>query len=156
MLKINKDNYEYYKLIFSIIWEFQAECAKIDKNAEYSPINVLNSWEKESTSKAQKGLKEGLNDFLIGIKDLPQNYLEILNSKLSEKELPKIEKLIAYFKNIPQKVLKKGKISNLNEYYIIKEVIDDVNFNISDTQKNELNKIFLDFESNYKKRKNIS
>lgn len=156
MLKINKDNYQYYKSIFSIIWEFQAECANIDKNVDYSPINVLNSWEKESISKAQKGLKAGLLDALTEIKDLPQNYLSDLNKKLLDKGFPKIEMLISEIKNIPEKVLKRGRILNIAEYYVIKEVLDDVENNMNIDSRNKLSDLFAKFENIKNNKNNVS
>ena len=56
---------------------------------------------------------------------------------------------------MPKKVLEKGKIKNLDEYYIIKEILDDLEYEITESERIDLNKIFGEFERNYKE-KNVS
>ncbi|RZS93583.1 hypothetical protein EV197_2163 [Aquimarina brevivitae] len=149
MIKINKSNYEFYKEIFTIIWEFEAKYAKMDPKAEFSPVNVLRNWEKESESLARKGLREGLRDSLTGLKDLPNDLKTELNNNLTSKKFPSLNILTSQIKNLPKKVLEKKKIKNLDEYYIIKEVLNDLEYGITESQRTELNKIFGEFERNY-------
>ncbi len=150
MIKINKSNYEFYKEIFKVIWEFEAKDRKIDPNADFSPLNVLESWEKESDALARKGLREGLRDSLTGLKHLPIGLRAELNRNLTSKNFPSINVLTSQVRNLPKKVLKKGKIKNLDEYYVIKEVLDDMEYEITELERNELSKIFAEFEKNYK------
>ncbi len=152
MIKINKSNYEFYKEIFSVIWEFEAKYAKMDTNAEFSPINVLRNWEKESDSLARKGLREGLRDSLTGLKDLPTDLKTELNNNLTSKDFPSLSILTSQIKNLPKKVLDKKKIKNLDEYYVIKEVLDDLEYEITESQRTELSKIFGEFEKDYKEK----
>ncbi|MBV6880036.1 hypothetical protein NG800_007175 [Epilithonimonas ginsengisoli] len=146
MFKINKGNYDNYKFIFTIIWEFQVDLMNIDLNPEYSPINILNKWEKESEAKARRGLREGLIDTLTGLKDLPNELLIELNLKLTSYKLPTIEILTSQIKNLPAKILSRGIIKNITEYYIIKEVLDDLDYSITDTERQELTIILFEFE----------
>jgi len=150
MIKINKSNYEFYKEIFTVIWEFEAKYAKMDPNAEFSPINVLRNWEKESDSLARRGLREGLRDSLTGLKDLPTDLKTELNNNLTLKKFPSLNILTSQIKNTPKKVLEKKKIKNLDEYYVIKEVLSDVEYEITESQRTELSIIFGEFEKNYK------
>jgi hypothetical protein len=154
-MKINKSNYEFYKGVFKVIWEFEAKYAKMDPNVEYSPINVLKNWEKESDSLARRGLREGLRDSLTGLKDLPTDLKTELNNSLISKNFPSINILTSQIRNVPKKVLEKGKIKNLDEYYIIKEILDDLEYEITKSERTDLNKIFGEFERNYKE-KNVS
>ena len=154
-MKINKSNYEFYKGVFKIIWEFEAKYAKVDPNAEFSPIKVLLNWEKESDSLARRGLREGLRDSLTGLKDLPSDLKTELNNSLISKNFPSINILTSQIRNVPKKVLEKGKIKNLDEYYIIKEILDDLEYEITESERIDLNKIFGEFERNYKE-KNVS
>ncbi len=151
-MKINKSNYEFYKGLFKVIWEFEAKYAKMDPNAEFSPINVLQNWEKESDSLARRGLREGLRDSLTGLKDLPTDLKTELNNNLIFKNFPSINILTSQIRNVPKKVLTKGKIKNLDEYYIVKEVLNDLEYNITESERVDLNKIFKEFEQNYKKK----
>ncbi|MDO6599936.1 hypothetical protein [Tenacibaculum sp. 1_MG-2023] len=151
-MKINKSNYEFYKGVFKIIWEFEAKYAKVDPNAEFSPIKVLLNWEKESDSLARRGLREGLRDSLTGLKDLSSDLKTELNNSLISKSFPSINILTSQIRNVPKKVLEKGKIKNLDEYYIIKEILDDLEYEITKSERTDLNKIFGEFERNFKEK----
>ena len=135
-----------------MIWEFEAKYAKMDPNAEFSPLNVLQNWEKQSDSLARRGLKEGLRDSLIWLNDFPNELKTELNKNLISNNLPSLNILTSKIKNVPKKVLEKGKIKNLDEYYVVKEVLDDIDYNITEIERTELNKIFGKFELNYKEK----
>tara|TARA_R110000764_G_scaffold95676_1_gene179543 strand:- start:1151 stop:1618 length:468 start_codon:yes stop_codon:yes gene_type:complete len=152
MIKINKSNYEYYKGIYKIICELQGKYSQIEPNTDYSPINILINWEKKNESLARKGLSEGLRDSLTGIKYLPKELQAELNNNLIAKKFPSINILTSRIRNLPYKVLEKGKIKNIDEYYVIKEVLLDIEYEITKMQRNELNRIFLSFEQNYKEK----
>ncbi len=53
---------------------------------------------------------------------------------------------------MPKKVLENRKIKNLDEYYVIKEILDDLEYEITKTERTDLNKIFGEFERNYKEK----
>lgn len=152
MININKSNYEFYKGIFKVIWEIQARYSSMDSNKDFSPLNVLERWEKQNESLAIKGLKEGLRDSLTWLKEFPIDLRTELDENLNSKNFPSINILTSQINNVPNKVLEKGKIKNLDEYYLIKEVLDDVEYEISRSQRAKLNKIFADFERNYKEK----
>lgn len=154
MLKITDNNYEIYKQIFEIIWVFEAtRLMNIDPNVDYSPIAVLNSWEQRSKSLAKRGLKEGLRDTLTMLLDMPNDLKMELSKQLMEKGLPNLYQLISTIKDTPQKVLKRGKIKNLDEYYVIKEFLVDMSSELSTDDRNRLDSIFFEFENNYGKPK---
>lgn len=155
MININKSNYEFYKGIFKVIWEIEAKYAEMGANADYSPLKVLESWEKQNQSLARRGLKEGLRDTLTGLNKLPTDLISEMNKSLIANNYPSINILTSQIRNVPKKVLEKGKIKNLDEYYVIKEVLDDMDYDISESHRTELNKIFGEFEKNYKE-KNVS
>jgi len=153
MLKINKKNYEFYKGVFKVIWEYQSKYIKIDPDAEFSPLNVLQNWEKQNDSLARRGLKEGLRDSLIWLKEFPNELKTELNKDLISNNFPSINILTSKIKNIPKKVLKKGKIKSMDEYYVVKEVLDDIDYEITEIERTELNKIFIEFELSYDKKR---
>ncbi|MDB5206403.1 MAG: hypothetical protein JWR72_1478 [Flavisolibacter sp.] len=156
MLNINKENYVYYKRIYEIIWTCQAPLLGIDVNADISPIHVLKEWEQKSMSIARRGLKAGLLDSLQMLSHFPAELKEQIDKKLIDESFPALYKLTSAVKDTPAKVLKRGKVRNLEEYYIIKEVLDDTTSDISLQDRTFLNNAFLQFESTYAKRKNHS
>jgi antitoxin component of MazEF toxin-antitoxin module len=54
---------------------------------------------------------------------------------------------------IPNKVLKKRKIKNMDEFYVVKEAVDDLSYQISDNDRKELYKLLAEYENNYKIKK---
>ncbi len=152
MFKINEENYEHYKMIFKVIWEFEERYSSLDLNPEYSPLSVLENWERKSSSLARKGLNEGLRDSLTALKDLPNSSKVELNNELISKKLPSINILISRIKNVPKKVLEKGIIKNLDEYYVVREVLSDVDYEIAASRRKGLNKLLAEFEKNYKEK----
>lgn len=148
MLSITKDNYNIYKRVFEIIWLFQAQKANFDPNGEFSPIKVLEEWELKSMSLARRGLKEGLSDTLSQMVSLPYEYKNPLNTQLLSEGLPPLNTLISLVRDLPKKVLKKGRIKNVNEFYIIKEIVEDSNYEISDADRSRLSNMIGEFEIN--------
>jgi hypothetical protein len=151
MFKITDDNYDEYKEIYNILWKIHANIMKMDPDIEISPINVLNNWEEKSKSLAKKGLKEGLRDLLSMSMDFSENQKILISNQLINQGFPSFDQLIAIVKNTPQKVLKRGNIKGLDEYYIIKEVLCSPRLDITELELRQLAKIFDDFEANYVK-----
>lgn len=107
--------------------------------------------ERESKSLAKRGLKEGLRDSLTMILDIPDDSKKELNDELIKKGLPSLYQLISIIKDTPQKVLKRGKIKTLDEYYVIKEILSDLSTDISIDDRNRLESIISEFEKSYRK-----
>lgn len=144
MLKITDDNYQHYKKIFIVLDSFLWQQSPLSGSA----TNVLEQWEERNgLSTAKKALKIGLLDFFSWIKlDKSLAEKQILNQILINQQLPSLWELLAIVNDVPDKVLKRGKIRNLDEWYVIKEVLDDLDSGISHEQRNKLGEYFLEFE----------
>lgn len=154
MLKINDTNYNEYKSVFKEMFEFTFKGIDFVVKSEDHPLEVLNGWEKKSMSLAKKSLRIGLLDLFSMIKEgMPENQKQELHQVLLSKNLPGLWELLSIVNNIPVKVLKRGKIKNLDEWYVIKEILDNVESQISEEDRKRLGEMFSDFESKkYKKR----
>src|SRR4051812_38078492 len=85
---------------------------------------LLGTWEKKSKSLARRGVKEGLRDMLTVFQvELTSDMKIDLNNQLISQGLPSFNQLVSTIKDIPQKVLNRGEIKNLDEYYIVKEFL---------------------------------
>ena len=156
MLKITVTNYKRYKKVFGVILKFIWRDHPSFLESDSSPFQVLDSWENKSMSIAKKGLKHGLLDVLTQVKiDLPEIDKPFLDRKLLDEGLPGLWELMSIVNDIPAKVLKRGKIKNLDEWYIIKEELDAIDSDISKTEREKLNRLFYEFETNYNKKKSI-
>ena len=146
MLKITDSNYDQYKLVFKELNDF------IYKGYEFlfkshHPVEVLNEFEKANKSLAKKSLRIGLLDMFSMIKEgMPENQKQELHQVLLNKNLPGLWELLSIVNDILAKVLKRGKIRNLDEWYVIKEILDTVDSEISDSDRKRLGEISAAFE----------
>lgn len=154
MLKITKDNYDLYKRTFEIIWRYYIGHTKLDPNHLSSPSDVLTNWETKSKSLALRGLKEGINNVLTMISGLPDKNKMDLDNILKSAGLQPLNRLISSVKDIPAKVIKRGKIKNLDEYYIVRDAIADTAYEISETDRQQLEIILFKYENDFSKTKN--
>jgi hypothetical protein len=154
MLKITDDNYQDYKKVFEILWVFEAKRDNLDPNSEYSPLKILTNWEKRSKSIAKKGLKIGLTDSITMSMDMSTEMKNEINDNLIIKGLPGYYQLISIIKDTFQKVLKRGKVKSLDEYYILKELLDDPAPDVSEEERTQIFSLLNDFETNYVKKGN--
>ena len=153
-LKINNLNFETYKKIFEILWQYKLKAIPSGKLPagfnieELSPINVLHKWEAESRPKALKGLKAGLPDI---ISDLAHNTLQeqlmVLDAELKANHLPGFFEIYSELKDSVQKVLKRQQIKSLEEYYVIVEMVSDTTKVLTKIEADILNKAIAAFES---------
>jgi hypothetical protein len=150
MLKVTEFNYDHYKRIFEIIWDYTlTHTPGIDP--ELNPINSLNRWEKLNKARAIKGLQLGLHDSISSLRDASDEQKKQLNELLMTADLPSVYNLLTIGQNVPAKVLKRKKIKNIDEYYIITELLSAVDASVSTEDRAKLEAIVSLFEM--KKRK---
>ena len=147
MLKITEDNYDEYRKIFDILWKYTEKLQGLKVADEYSPIVILNNWEKSSKSIAKKGLKIGLTDVVTDLMDRPTDTKNEINDYLVSRGLLGFNHLVSIVKNVTQKALKRGRIKNLDEYYIVKEIVCGSNSDVSESEKEQLERMLDDFEA---------
>jgi hypothetical protein len=145
-IKITEINYETYKKVYEIISDHLLKDLIKILPSTANPTTVLDEWEVKSKSLARRGLQTGLNDMLSSLKHCPKTILLEINSDLQKLDLPNLESLLNIIDKTITKVLRTKKIKNLDEYYIIKELLDDTNSEISEMDRSNLSKYFLDFE----------
>jgi hypothetical protein len=150
-LKINDSNYTYYKKIYEIIWSHYIKLFDPAIAATSNPVNVLNNWEKESTALAKRGLKAGLIDTVSSSKYFTLDLINDIETDLNRNGLPTLQILQSLIKDTRNKVLKRGKIKKLEEYYIIKELVVDLTTELSDQERILLGNYLEKFEVSTKK-----
>jgi len=128
----------------------------IDLHSPNSPVNVVITWEKHNRPLAKRGLKEGLRDALSTVLLLPDAVRSGLNHELVQKRLPGLYRLFSVMRDVPRKVLRTGKIKNQDEYYIIKELLVEINSDVTVDDRTRLEVFLSDFESKYSNRGNAN
>lgn len=143
MFKITDTNYDEYKKVFQIIEEFVWGKSNFESLMIITPAGL----QKPSKSILKRAVKAGLNDLLAYIKlELPEKDKILLNEKLINEKLPGLWRLISIINEVPAKVLKRGKIKNVDEWYVIKEFLDDNDSGVSSDEREKLEQFFREFE----------
>jgi hypothetical protein len=145
-LKITDDNYQTYKKIYEILCKHRFKEMREFLTPDVDPIRILESCETKSKSIAKRGLKAGLTDSLSRLSESPKAVIDDINSDLQKENLPNVHKLIAIIRDTIKKVLQTKRIRTLNQYYIVKEFLDDTTSDISDQERQDLSKYFGEYE----------
>jgi hypothetical protein len=147
--KITEENYHVYKQVFAIIWRNNLKSINpsfADISSPIFPTEILDQWEMKSKKMAIKGLRASLSDVLTNINHHKKSTLEDIDKDLKDQGLPTLKKLIALVRGYVQKAIKRGRIKNLNEYYVFKELLDDTVSDLSPEERMELNQLMIAYE----------
>jgi hypothetical protein len=145
MLKVTEFNYDHYKKIAAVIWDYLRTGAE-GTDADSHPINSLNRWEKLNKTRAIKALQLGLHDAIASLRDAPDKQKEELNGLLLNADLPGMYNLLTIGQNVPAQVLKRNKIRNIDEYYVLKDMLSAGDTSLSAEDRSKLEGIVATFE----------
>ncbi|MBL7747183.1 MAG: hypothetical protein JNM19_07135 [Chitinophagaceae bacterium] len=151
MLKITNDNYLFYKQIAEVIWKLISEKNPYAIPEEADPVNILNKSERESQAKARTGLRLMLDDLFSMLDDAGLEEMAELDAELRKAKLPSLSELLAEVKQVSAKVLKRGKIRNEREWYVVTELLGRIDAPVSGDDREKLGQLCLEFEIKKKK-----
>lgn len=114
---------------------------------EHEPPNVLEQFEKESKSIAKQSLKIGVQDVLEMTKYLAQPDVTAIDNILTSENAPTLSDVRSIFWAQIPKIFRRNKINNIEEYYLMKELLVDVDSKITSKQRIKLNSMLNDFEA---------
>jgi len=147
-ISITKANYEHFKevarIVFDEVWVDLPPALTSDP--QHHPMNVLAAWELKSQALARRGLKEGLRDAVVSFQDWPADRLARLDERLRANDLPAVAKLRAMVLDPVKKVLKRRVIKNLDEFYLVKEIVDDGTSDLAESECRILEDALFKFE----------
>ena len=146
-VSITKDNYAHLKKVFEIISQHLYKDLISMLPADGTPVGMLNRFELKSMSLARRSLQSGLNDSLTSLKYASQEQIAAINAALQQNGLPDIYTLSGSIEKTLKKVLKSKKITHLDDYYIVREILADADAGLSTEVKDILSRCLTDFES---------
>lgn len=148
MKKLTKETYSLYKKIFQVVWEAINENQLIPLNSPIHPYNVLEDFEKKSSNKmAIKSLRLGLNDCMMMLRDMSIESKQKLDQRLKKENLCTLNQLVFFYKKIEQKIIKRGRIKNEEEYRMVIEILNDLSSEIDDLEREKLSYLLVEFEN---------
>lgn len=144
-ISINKSNYAYWKRIASIVYEEMESELSVPLKPEDRPMAILDAWEQRSEVLARRGLREGLQDLVSELKYCSEARLGRMDQRLKDSGLPGVLALQAIAKKTLEKVLKSGRIRSMEDYYVVKDRLDDMTFVLSTEDRTALTAALADF-----------
>jgi hypothetical protein len=145
MLKVTEFNYDHYKKIAEVLWNYmRKDIGQPDPDSH--PINSLNRWEKLNKDRAIKGLQLGLHDSIASLREASDEQKKELNELLMNADLPSVYNLLTIGQNVPAQVLKRNKIRNIDEYYVLADLLSAVDASLSKEEREKLQDIITAYE----------
>ena len=114
---MTNDQYEREK---KFIVFYVSQIMKVEPGSKSDPVDVLESFEKESMSKAKKGLSMAINDTLEMTESWPSDAVREFDRILEENGAATLTELRMRHSKKYRKVLKRGAINSEVEYYLVK------------------------------------
>ena len=97
-------------------------------------------------SKALVGLRQAVNDCLEGMHDLGNAQNAQLDAMLRQSGVVTLTELLRTHSRRYQAILKRGRVRNETEYYMVKAVLDDGIAGLAEAEKVRLGSMLLAFE----------
>ncbi len=119
---VSEENYSQLKQCFEVIAPLLMP--DIGLPVERQPLTILADLEKSSPAMARSALSMGISDLIQMSFDLPCSRILEIDQKLAQEDLLTLTALRSIFSDKLNKLIKKGKISNDVEYFLLKDVFD--------------------------------
>lgn len=93
----------------------------------------------------RSGLMSGINDLLHMSDSFNYETWRGVNERLVAKGLPSLEKLQVMLRQKHLRILKRGRIRDEEEYYIVQDILADLDFDVTAEQRVALERMAGDF-----------
>jgi hypothetical protein len=97
----------------------------IDLPPDKRPLAVLEALEKKSPRKAFAGLRQAINDCVEMSFNFSRAEVERLDSELSDRGIVTLSELRRRYSKDYAKIVKRGRIANDSEFYLVQNVLND-------------------------------
>lgn len=95
----------------------------------------------------QAGARQAINDLLSQVVFMDATQRLAIERRLALHNLPSLGVLMASFRKQHEKILKRGKIRTEEEYYLVKEILDAVEFPVSKESRLRFAELLHDYEA---------
>lgn len=120
-----------------------------------NPLKILSGWELQSKTIAKKALKAGLQDLISQINEFPVDLRISMDKDLLANKLPSLVELQGITVKTIARVLKRQYIKTLEEFYIVKEEVINLDSNLTEEDRLLLDILLAEFELNKGNKKGI-
>lgn len=145
--KISPEKDHEYEELSAFLDMYVTHFLKIDSANPVHPTNVGRSIVASvGKSKALTGLRQAINDTLDDLKDIPPELVIQLDTALRASGIVTLTELRRRYSRQYRGILKRMKIRNETEYYLVKAVLEDVESPVTKSDKSALGEMLLVFE----------
>lgn len=142
---MSEEDFEGLKKFLGFFYEWFE--AKPHHPPEIHPLVVLAELERKSPSKARRGLGMAVNDCVEVSSHWSPELVSEADKRLLFNGAPSLSQVRAkYSKNYLQ-VLKRGNIKSLNEYYLVKGILEGGGIEPGASEAEKLATLLVDYES---------
>lgn len=121
---------------------------KVDPESSAHPANVAHRIrEKLGLSKALLSIRQAINDTLEGLRDWKPESIRDLDVALRNDGYLTITELRRRYATRYKAILKRGALRSEEDYYLVKDILDDVESPIDGDEREYLGQMVLAFDS---------
>lgn len=110
------------------------------------PVIVLSQLESRSPAKARSGLQMAINDLIESTLNWELSEVQSADVKMTASGAPSLSQVRAKYSRKFAQLLKRGKIKNVEEYYLAKGIIDGAAYHFGDLDRNAILSMLEKFE----------
>jgi hypothetical protein len=122
MSALSDDEYERLKRFMGLFYDWFE--AKPHHPPEIHPVAVLEGFEKKSRAQAKRGLRMAINDCIEVSSDWGPERVAEADRRLLEHGTLSLSQIRAGYSKKYLKILVRGSIKSLKEYYLLKGILD--------------------------------
>jgi hypothetical protein len=145
--KMSEEKEKEFEQLSQFLEYFSTNVTGIERNDDIHPSNVLvRIVEQFGKSKALQGLKQAINDTIEDSSDFSVERVQQLDAELASKGIITLSILRKRYWGKYKAILKRGKIRNETEYYLINGVLCDTSAAVSDNERETLSSLINEYE----------
>jgi hypothetical protein len=128
-----------YEELSKFISFFATHCQGIDPDWAFHPsVNLQVAEELFGKSKALEGARQAVNDALEETRRVSPEYLTRVDAALTEQGIVTLSELRRRYSRHYKAILKRGKVKDETEYYLLKGILDDGSANVTSDERSIL------------------
>lgn len=145
MATLPDDEYQGLKKFMGLFYEWFE--AKPNHPPEIHPVTVLEGFERRSLSQAKRGLAMAVNDCIEVSADWPPERVAAVDQELLKSGAPSLSMVRAKYSRKYIKILRRGVLKSLEEYYLVKGILDGGGLLPGAVEADQLSAMMASFEA---------
>ena len=145
MALLSDDEHERLKKFLGLFYDWFE--AKPNHPPEIHPVTVLEGFERKSLSQAKRGLVMAVNDCIEVSEDWSPERVAAVDQELLKSGAPSLSMVRAKYSLKYIKILRRGVLKSLEEYYLVKGILDGGGLLPGAGETDQLGAMMVSFEA---------